>query len=149
MSGAISILSGEMLKEFRNFILRGNVVDLAVGVVIGAAFTAVVNGLVSSFLTPLIALLGGKDSFVDLSFRIAGTEFPYGQFLDALLTFLIVAAVVFFLVVKPVNELLERLRPEPPTAAPELRDCPECLSSIPAAAKRCMHCTAEVQPSAT
>jgi large conductance mechanosensitive channel len=136
-----------MLTEFRNFILRGNVVDLAVGIVIGAAFTAVVNGLVSSFLTPLVALIGGKDSFADLSFEIAGTQFPYGQFLDALLSFLIVAAVVFFVVVKPLNELMERLRPEPPLAS-DLRDCPECLSDIPQAAKRCMYCTAEVQPAA-
>lgn len=134
-----------MLTEFRNFILRGNVVDLAVGIVIGAAFTAVVNGLVTGFITPLVALIGGKDSVSDLAFSIAGTSFPYGQFLDALLSFLIVAAVVFFLVVKPVNRLIQRVRPEPPVSS-DLRECPECLSDIPRAARRCLHCTAQVEP---
>ena len=134
-----------MIREFRDFILRGNVVDLAVGIVIGAAFTAVVNGMVSGFITPVIALLGGKDSFDQLSFTLGGTEFPYGLFLDALISFLIIAAAVFFFVVKPVNQLLSRLRPDAPIAS-ELRACPECLSDIPRAARRCMHCSAQVTP---
>jgi large conductance mechanosensitive channel len=134
-----------VLREFRSFVLRGNVVDLAVGVVIGAAFTTVVNALVTDLLTPLIAAIGGSSNFGRLSFRLNGSEFAYGHFLNALLSFLLVAAVVFFLVVKPVNALMDRFRPEPPPAAPT-RECGECLSSIPAAARRCAFCTAEQEP---
>src|SRR5215212_1345474 len=104
---------GLMLKEFRQFILRGNLVDLATAVVIGTAFTAVVNAVVKDVITPLIAALGGEPDFGRLAFTINGSRFAYGDFLNALLTFLIVAAVVFFLVIKPVNALLERFRPEP------------------------------------
>jgi large conductance mechanosensitive channel len=132
-----------MLREFRAFVLRGNVVDLAVGVVIGAAFTAVVNALVKDFITPLVAAVGGKSNFATLAFTINGSRFAYGDFINALLTFLIVAAVVFFLVVKPVNALMDRFRPETPPDA-TTRGCPECLSSIPAAARRCAFCTAAV-----
>ena len=132
-----------MLKEFREFILRGNLVDLAVAVVIGTAFTAVVNSLVKSMITPLIAAIGGEPDFSDLTFTINGSVFRYGEFINALLTFLIVAAVVFFLVIKPVNALLARMRTEPPVAE-ETRNCPECLSQIPNAARRCAYCTAEV-----
>jgi large conductance mechanosensitive channel len=132
-----------MLKEFRQFILRGNLVDLAVAVVIGAAFTAVVNALVKDLITPLIAAIGGERDFSDLSFTINGSRFAYGDFLNELLTFLIVAAVMFFLVIKPVNALLDRLRPEPKVDAPT-RECPQCLSDIPAAARRCAFCTSEV-----
>ena len=109
-----------MLKEFRDFILRGNVVELAVAVIIGAAFGAVVSALAASFITPLIALIGGKPDFGDLVFTISGTEFPYGRFVDALIAFLIVAAVVFFVVVKPMNTLMTRIRrdAEPASAAP-------------------------------
>ena len=135
-----------MLKEFRSFILRGNVVDLAVGIVIGAAFTAVVNELVKDFVTPLIAAVGGEPDFAALTFTINGSVFRYGDFLNALITFLLVSAVVFFLVVKPVNTLMDRFRPEPPPDAPT-RNCTECLSSIPAAAKRCAFCTARQDPS--
>lgn len=132
-----------MLKEFRRFILRGNLVDLAVAVVIGAAFTAVVNALVKDLITPLIAAIGGNHDFSDLAFSINGSRFAYGDFLNAAITFLIVAAVMFFLVVRPVNALLSRLRPETNIDSPT-RECPECLSDIPAAARRCAFCTSEV-----
>ncbi|MCW2990757.1 MAG: mscL [Solirubrobacterales bacterium] len=132
-----------MLKEFRQFILRGNLVDLAVAVVIGAAFTAVVNALVSGLFTPLIAAVGGERDFSRLAFTINGSRFAYGTFLNALITFVIVAVVVFFLVIKPVNLLLERLRPEPKVDSPT-RECPECLSDIPVAARRCAFCTSAV-----
>jgi large conductance mechanosensitive channel len=132
-----------MFREFRSFVLRGNVVDLAVAVVIGAAFGAVVSQFVASFITPLIALVGGEQSYEQLSFEIGGTVFPYGRFLGALISFLIVAGVVFFLVIKPVNLLMERLLPAQPVDRPT-RACPECLSDIPAAASRCSFCTATV-----
>jgi large conductance mechanosensitive channel len=112
-------------------------------VVIGTAFTAVVNSLVKSMITPLIAAIGGEPDFSDLTFTINGSVFRYGEFINALLTFLIVAAVLFFLVIKPVNALLARMRTEPPVAE-ETRDCPECLSQIPNAARRCAYCTTEV-----
>jgi large conductance mechanosensitive channel len=135
-----------VLKDFRQFILRGNLVDLAVAVVIGAAFGAVVSALVADLVTPLIAAIGGKPDFGALTFTIHGSTFRYGHFLNALLSFLIVAAVVFFLVIKPVNALLARARTEPPVDPPSTRECPECLSEIPTAARRCAFCTAEVQP---
>ena len=132
-----------MLKEFRQFILRGNLVDLAVAVVIGAAFTAVVNALVKDLITPLIAAVGGKHEFSTLAFTINGSRFAYGDFVNALITFVTVAAVMFFLVIKPVNALLARLRPEPKVDQ-ETRECPECLSDIPIGAKRCAFCTSAV-----
>jgi large conductance mechanosensitive channel len=132
-----------MLREFRAFILRGNLVDLAVAVVIGTAFTAVVNAVVKDLVTPLIAAIGGKHDFGDLAFTINGSRFAYGDFLNAALTFLLVAAVVFFLVIKPVNLLLDALRTEPDVESPT-RACPECLSQIPQAASRCAFCTSEV-----
>jgi large conductance mechanosensitive channel len=132
-----------MLKEFRSFILRGNLVDLAVAVVLGAAFTAVVNALVKDLVTPIIAAVGGKPDFSRLTFTINGSEFAYGDFINAVLTFVIVAAVVFFLVVKPVNALMARLRTEPDVDS-KTRSCPECLSQIPVAATRCAFCTTEV-----
>jgi large conductance mechanosensitive channel len=132
-----------MFKEFRQFILRGNLVDLAVAVVIGAAFGAVIAALVKDLVTPLIAAIGGQPDFSGLTFTINDSVFRYGDFLNALLAFLIVAAVVFFLVIKPVNTLLERVKTEPPVDE-ETRDCPECLSQIPTAARRCAYCTAEV-----
>jgi large conductance mechanosensitive channel len=135
-----------MLKEFREFILRGNLVDLAVAVVIGTAFTAVINALVASLITPLIAAIGGKPDFAGLTFTINGSVFRYGAFINALITFLIVAAVLFFFVIKPVNALLARMKTEPPLDE-ETRDCPECLSQIPTGARRCAFCTATLQPS--
>ena len=132
------------MKGFRDFILRGNLVDLAVAVVIGTAFTALVAALVKDLITPLIAAIGGKPSFDNLSFTINGSHFLYGQFINALIAFLIIALVVFFFVVKPVAALLERLMPKKEVGP--TRDCPECLSDIPAAARRCSFCTAEVGP---
>lgn len=131
-----------MIKEFREFILRGNVVDLAVAVVIGAAFGTVVTSLVENLLTPLIAIPGEAD-FSELAFTVNGSTFGYGLFLNALIAFVMIAAAVFFFVVKPLNSVMSRLKTEPPVEA-TTRDCPECLSSIPVAARRCAFCTAEV-----
>jgi large conductance mechanosensitive channel len=136
-----------MLRDFRAFILRGNLVDLAVAVVVGTAFTAVVNALVKDIITPLIAAVGGKPDFGDLAFTIRGSRFAYGDFFNAVLTFLIVAAVMFFLVIKPVNALMDRFSTEPDVESPT-RPCPECLSQIPQAARRCSFCTVEVAPEA-
>jgi large conductance mechanosensitive channel len=135
-----------MLREFRAFVLRGNMVDLAVAVVIGTAFTAVVNALVADIITPLIAAVGGKPDFSRLAFTINGSRFAYGDFLNALLTFLLVATVVFFLVVKPVNALMAALTPDESQPDAPTRPCPECLSQIPRAATRCASCTTEVEP---
>jgi large conductance mechanosensitive channel len=132
-----------MLKEFRDFVLRGNVVELAIAVVIGAAFGALVTALVASFITPLIAAIGGKSDFSALAFTINGSKFTYGVFLNALISFLIIAAVVFFLVVRPLNALMAHMRTEAPVAE-VTRTCPECLSEIPRDARRCAFCTAEV-----
>ena len=133
-----------MLKGFREFILRGNVVDLAVAVVIGAAFSAVVKALVGDFITPIVAAVGGKEDFSTLSFTINSSKFGYGDFINNVLTFLIVAAAVYFVVVVPVGRLMS-LRAKPAEEV-TTRDCPECLSSIPKAAKRCSFCTSEVTP---
>ena len=131
------------MREFKEFLLRGNLVELAVAVVIGVAFAALVDSLVKDLVTPLIAAIGGKQDFSALTFTINGSVFRYGAFLNALLSFLIVAAVVYFLVVKPVNALMARRKTEPPVDE-SVRECPECLSSIPAAARRCAFCTAEL-----
>jgi large conductance mechanosensitive channel len=130
------------MKGFKAFILRGNVVDLAVGVVIGAAFGTVVTAFVENLLTPLIAI-PGKADFKDLHFTISGSTFSYGLFLNALLAFLLIAAAVYFFVVLPVNKLMERRKTEPDVVS-TTRECPECLSNIPRAARRCAFCTAEV-----
>ncbi len=105
-----------MLREFRDFIMRGNVVELAVAVIVGAAFGAVVTAFTAAFVTPLIALVGGKPDFGDLVITISGTQFPYGSFLNALIAFLIIAAVVFFVVVRPMNKLMARGKHEEPGA---------------------------------
>jgi large conductance mechanosensitive channel len=131
------------MKDFKEFLLRGNLVDLAVGVVIGLAFAAVISALVADLITPLIAAIGGQPDFGSLSFTINGSHFLYGHFINALITFVVIAAVVFYLVIKPVNALMARRRTEPPVAE-ETRPCPECLSEIPLAARRCAFCTAEV-----
>jgi len=131
------------MKDFRDFLLRGNLVDVAVGFVIGLAFAAVVTAFVADLVTPLIAAIAGKPSFGDLSFTINGSHFLYGAFLNALLTFLLIAAVLFFLVVKPVNAMMARRRTETPVGEPT-RACPQCLSEIPIAAARCAFCTQEV-----
>jgi large conductance mechanosensitive channel len=137
----------QLLKEFRQFILRGNLVDLAVAVVIGTAFTAVVTAMVKDIVTPLIAAIGGKPDFGALDFTINGSRFAYGDFVNALLSFVIVAAVVFFLVVKPVNALLARMRSDPPIDE-TVRECPECLSDVPVKARRCAFCTSVLTPQA-
>jgi len=134
-----------MVKEFRDFILRGNLVDLAVAVVIGTAFAALVGALVAYMITPLIAAIGGEPDFSALSFTINGSEFLYGAFLNALITFVVIAAVVFFFVVRPVNTLLDRFGAGPQPDLPK-RECPECLSEIPEAARRCAFCTTQVSP---
>ena len=131
------------MSGFRKFLLRGNVVDLAVAVVIGAAFTAVVKALTESFITPLIGAFGGIPDFSAWSFTINGSLFTIGAFINALITFLITAAVVYFFVVLPVNKLMDRFKGEEPVG-PKTRECPECLSKIPVAARRCAFCTAEV-----
>jgi large conductance mechanosensitive channel len=133
------------VKGFRAFILRGNVVDLAIAVLIGAAFGAVVSAFVSDFLTPLIAAIGGKPNFGDLYFTVNKSKFAYGHFINAVISFLIIAAVLYFLVVLPVNKLMARYKTEPEPTSPT-RDCPECLSSIPQAASRCAFCSTEVTP---
>jgi large conductance mechanosensitive channel len=128
-----------MLKEFKAFVLRGNVVDLAVGVVIGLAFARVVTAFVEGILTPLISI-PGDTNFGELVFTIGGGDFAYGAVIDALISFLLVAAAVFFFVVKPVNALMARRRTETDVAS-TTKQCPECLSNIPTAAKRCAFCT--------
>ena len=134
-----------MFKDFKQFLLRGNVVDLAVGVVIGLAFGAVVTALVADLITPLIAAIFGSHDFSALTFTINGSKFLYGSFINAVLAFITIAAAVFFLVVRPVNALMARRRVEPPVDE-TIRQCPECLSDIPIAARRCAFCTAELQP---
>lgn len=128
-----------MLKEFKAFLLRGNVVDLAVAVVIGAAFGAVIASFVANILTPLIAIPGTTD-FSDLKVTIGGGTFMYGQFLNDLLAFILIAAAVFFFVVKPINTLMARRKTQPDVES-ETKECPECLSNIPNAARRCAFCT--------
>ncbi len=133
------------MQGFRQFLLRGNVIDLAVGVVIGAAFGAVVTSLVKDLLTPLIAALIGQPDFSALSFTINNSRFTYGSFLNALISFVLIGAAVYYFVVLPVNALMTRARTEPP-ADPATRRCPECLGEIPIAARRCAHCTSALSP---
>lgn len=132
-----------MLKGFRQFLLRGNVVDMAVGIVVGAAFGAVVTGLVKDLLTPFIAALVKQPDFSAFTFTVNGSKFLYGEFVNALISFLIIAAAVYFFVVLPVNALVARAHKEPP-ADPTTRKCPECLSEIPIAARRCAFCTSSL-----
>jgi large conductance mechanosensitive channel len=129
-----------MLKGFKQFILRGNVIDMAVGVVIGAAFAAVVGAFTKDLLTPLIAVLVGKPDFSSIGFTIGQTAFPVGDFINTLVSFLLVAAAVYFFVVTPVNALIARMHKEPVPADPSTKKCPECLSEIPILAKRCAQC---------
>ena len=133
------------MKDFRDFLLRGNLVDMAVGIVIGIAFTAVVTALVADLITPLLAAIGGKPDFAGLTFTVNHSHFLYGAFINALISFVVLAAVVYFLVIKPVNRLMALRRTEPPVAA-TTHACPECLSEIPLAARRCAFCTAQVAP---
>ena len=133
------------MKDFKQFLLRGNVVDLAVAIVIGVAFAALVNALVGDLITPIIAAIIGEPDFSSLTFTINQSTFKYGDFLNALIAFVSIAAAVFFFVVKPVNGLMGRRKTELPPD-PLTRECPECMSSIPSGARRCAFCTAEVSP---
>ena len=137
-----------LVTEFKQFLLRGNVVDLAVGVVIGLAFGALITALVADILTPIIAAIFGKSDFSSLTFTINGSVFRYGDFINALITFVTIAAAVFFFVVKPVNHLMARRKTEPPVDE-TVRQCPECLSEIPVDARRCAFCTSQVGAAAT
>jgi large conductance mechanosensitive channel len=134
-----------MLNDFKAFLLRGNVVDLAVAIVIGVAFGAVVTALVEDFITPLIAAIFGKRDFGALDFTINDSTFRYGDFINKAFTFVTVAAAIFFFVVQPVNYLMQRAKKEPPPD-PTLQKCPDCLSDIPIGARRCAFCTSEVAP---
>ena len=129
-----------MLKGFKDFILRGNVIDLAVAVVIGAAFGAVIKAFVDGLLMPLVAAIFGQPDFSSLTFTIGKGVFTYGVFLNALVTFLLVAAAIYFVVVMPLNKLAER---RARGADPTTKECPECLSEIPHKARKCAHCGSE------
>lgn len=130
-------------SEFRAFVLRGNVIDLAVAVVIGAAFGAVVTSLVENIITPLIAAIGGQPDFSGLSFTINNSVFQYGLFLNALISFLIIAAVIFFFIVKPMNALMARFKPSETEPTPT-KQCPYCKSDVAEAATRCPFCTSDL-----
>jgi large conductance mechanosensitive channel len=134
-----------LAKDFRVFLMRGNLVDMAVGIVIGIAFAALVTALVKDLITPIIAAIAGKHDFSALSFTIHDSRFLYGDFINAVIAFVSIAAAVFFFVVKPVTSLTERLQKEP-AADDDVRACPECLSPIPRAASRCAFCTTQVAP---
>jgi large conductance mechanosensitive channel len=134
-----------MLKGFRDFILRGNVVDLAIAVVIGAAFGAVVTSFTNDILMQIIAAIGGTPDFSQVSFNLGEGEIKIGSFINAVISFLIIAGVIYFAVVTPMNKVMDRFKTEEPVSKPT-RDCPECESSIPVSAKRCAFCTAEVGP---
>lgn len=135
-----------MIKGFREFILRGNVVDLAVAVVIGAAFGAVITAFVKDIITPLIAAIFGQPDFSSLTFTINGSKFLYGDFINAVVSFFLIALAVYFVVVVPMNKLAERRARGQAPADATTKQCPECLSEIPVAAKRCAFCTSEVGP---
>lgn len=134
------------LTEFKNFLSRGNVVDLAIAVVLGTAFAAVVKAFVADLLTPIIAMIFGSSNFSALSFTINGSHFLYGDFINYVITFISVAAAVFFFVVKPLNAMAARRAAGRPDPESDTRACTECLSEIPKAARRCAFCTAEQQP---
>jgi large conductance mechanosensitive channel len=138
-----------MLKGFKEFIMRGNVVELAVAVVIGVAFGALIAAFVADIVTPLIAAIAGKRDFSNLFFTINGSKFLYGAFINALLAFLFVAGAIYFFVIVPLNKMAERRQRGEPTPDPTTRACPECLSEIPLAATRCAFCTAQVGASST
>ena len=133
-----------MLKGFKEFLLRGNVVDMAVGIVVGAAFGGVVTGFVKDVLTPFIAAIAKQPDFSALTITVNGSKILYGDFINALLSFVIVAGAVYFFVVVPLNALIARTKKEAPAAAPTTRKCPECLSEIPLEARRCSFCAQAV-----
>jgi large conductance mechanosensitive channel len=131
----------QILRDFKKFLFRGNVVDLAVAVVIGTAFTAVVTAFVRDIITPLIAAIFGSHDFSNLAFTINGSRFAYGDFINFLITFLTVTAAMFFFVVVPINHLMARRAQE----EPDTKECPECTSAIPLRARRCPQCTAQLE----
>ncbi len=133
-----------MLKGFRDFILRGNVVDLAIAVILGTAFNAIVTSLVGDVLNPLIAATVGKPDFSSVVLKVGGGAIKVGNFFNAVVSFVIVAGVVYFAIVLPVNSLMARFKKPVPDAPPATKACPECLSDIPVAARRCAHCTQAV-----
>jgi len=133
-----------MLKDFKQFIMRGNAVDLAVAVVIGAAFNNVVQAIVRDLITPLIAAIGGQPNFSDLTFALHGSKFLYGEVINFVISFLLVAAVIFFLIVQPINKLQDRAKRNKKSEDPTEKKCPQCLSSIPLKATRCAFCTSEI-----
>jgi large conductance mechanosensitive channel len=135
------------MKGFKQFILRGNVLDLAVAVVIGAAFGAVVTALVKDLLTPLIAAIIGKPDFSAIQFEVNSSKFLIGDFINAVISFLLIAAAVYYFVVLPVNTLMARMRRGEAPPDPTTKECPECLSTIPIAARRCAFCTSPVEAS--
>ena len=132
------------MKGFKQFLLRGNVIDLAVAVVLGVAFGVVVTALVKDLITPLIAAIVGKPDFSQIAFTVNGSKFMLGDFLNAVVSFLLVATAVYFFVVLPVNAVMARLRRGETPPDPTTKKCPECLSAIPIAAKRCAFCTSVV-----
>jgi large conductance mechanosensitive channel len=133
------------MNEFKAFLMRGNVVDLAVAVVLGVAFAAVVTSLVEDIITPIIGIIFGEPDFSGMTFTINDSTFYYGSFINALFTFVTIAAAIFFFVVVPYNKVTAMMRKEDPVD-PTIRKCPECLSDIPAEATRCSFCTTQVQP---
>src|SRR5215831_21279892 len=133
-----------MLDGFKKFILRGNVVDMAVGVVIGAAFGGVVSSMTKGLLTPFIGALVKLPDFSNLKYKVRGSDFLVGDFLNAVISFVLIAAAVYFFVVVPVNWLMARMHKDEPAAAPTTKACPECLSEIPIKARRCAHCAQPV-----
>lgn len=135
----------KLAREFKQFLLRGNVVDLAVALILALAFFAVVSAFIADLITPLIAAIFGQPDFSNLTFTLNNSVFRYGNFINVVITFILIAAVLFFFVVKPVNGLISRSRKQPP-ADPTTRKCPECLSEIPIDARRCAYCTSEVPP---
>ena len=143
-SAGVAGRAGKSLGGFKKFLLRGNVVDLAVGIVIGAAFTGVIQAFVKDIINPLIGMFGGTGDLSAWVVTVAGARLLVGDFLSAILSFLLIALVVYFLVVVPVGRLMDRYRSEP-TPAPT-KECPECLSKIPERARRCAHCTAQIAP---
>lgn len=136
--------AGKQFGGFKKFILRGNVVDLAVGIVIGVAFTGVVQALVKDIITPLIGMFGGIPDFSTWAVTVNGSRFMVGDFVNTLLSFLILALVVYFFVVMPVTRLMDKYHPAPQPSP--TKECPECLSKIPELARRCAHCTAQIEP---
>jgi large conductance mechanosensitive channel len=138
-----------MLKEFKTFLMRGNVIDLAVAVVIGATFGGVVTALVEDIITPIIAAIGGKPDFANLTFSINHSVFKYGAFINAIISFIIIAAVIFFVVVKPMSAMMARMSRGGASADPTTKMCPQCLSEVPLAATKCKFCTSQLTVTAS